>query len=235
MLIGWNVSRPTTSSTVAVATPTRVESIEQLAGEVQSGRRRSCRARLVGEHRLVAIGIVQPLTDVRRQRHLAVSIEQRQRIVVAEQLDLERVAGCGALPHPHDVDAVGATAPRRADLAAGPHERLPGATCVVERLEQEHLGRTTGRPLQPEPGRNHPRLVDDHQVAGPQDLVEIRDAPMLDRLRPRGRRADAAASRGSIGTCAIRSGGKSIVEVGDAHASARSGVEEACVGGLGQP
>ena len=53
------------------------EPVEQVAGEVQAGRRRRGRAERIGEDGLIALGVAEPAADVRRQRD-GTSGEQRR-------------------------------------------------------------------------------------------------------------------------------------------------------------
>ena len=182
---GWNVSRPTTSSTGHDLDPRSPDAVEQRRGEVQAGGRRRCRAGLGGVHRLVAVGPVEAAVDVGRQWHLAVPGEQLERIVVARQLDRERVAGGGARADHGDGHAVESEQRLAAAEAAGrPDQCLPRAPGRVARLEQQDLRRPAGGPVQAEPGRDDPRLVDHDDVAGAQQIGELGHGAVLGRRAP---------------------------------------------------
>ena len=139
--------------------------------------------------------------DVRRQRHLA---DPRRAISTAVQLDAERVAGRGPPEH-GDAGAVGRrTGPRRA------RSRRAGRTSASQRrsapsgFEQQHLGRAAGRPAQPQPGRDH--LVSLTTTTSPGRSRSGRSATVRcsGGALPRST-SSRAASRGSIGTWAMRS------------------------------
>ena len=127
----------------------RREALEQLSREVEPGGRGGGRAGFACEHRLVPLGVAQPLADVGRQRHLAVPFEQHQRVVVAEQLDPERVTGRRSLTHPYDRHVVSDELLALGELAARSDQRLPDPPVVVTGLQQQHLGRSPGAPPQP--------------------------------------------------------------------------------------
>ena len=103
-LIGWNVSRPTTSS-IRATSMRMVQQVEDRGREVQARRRRGGGTRLGRVHGLVALGVGQRRGDVRRERHLAVTDEYGQRLV-AEQRDHERVTRLGAASDLRDRSAV---------------------------------------------------------------------------------------------------------------------------------
>ena len=51
--------------------------VHQFRGEMQPGRRGSRRPRLRGVHRLVAIGVLKALVNIRWERHLSMLFEVR--------------------------------------------------------------------------------------------------------------------------------------------------------------
>ncbi len=137
---GWNVSRPTASSTRWSGRAGRRDPGQHLGREVQPGGRRGGRAGQRGVHGLVAIGAIEAFVDVRRQGHLADLVEQRQRLHRSGQLDVERVAGLRAGADDDHRAAVGREQLLACvELAGRAHQRLPVATAGILRLEQEHL------------------------------------------------------------------------------------------------
>ena len=68
----------------------RPAGVEHRRGEVQAGRGGGHRARPVGEHRLVALGVVERRRDVRRQRHDAVAIERRQHVAAVAHDEVDQ-------------------------------------------------------------------------------------------------------------------------------------------------
>ena len=135
-VIGANVSRPTTSSTVAQSDAPRPRSaVEHAVGEVQPGGRRRRRRRLVGEDGLVALGIVERRVDVRRQRQSRrTAASDVERVVVTEQRHDERVAGRRAGSDLDDRSA------RRVVRA-----RVPGGSLRAGRTSASHDRRSASR------------------------------------------------------------------------------------------
>ena len=82
---GWKVPAPTCSVTLARRTPRSRKRGSTRVVEVQRRGGRGDGARTAREHRLVALGVlgVVGMRDVRRQRHVAVALEQRERIARA--------------------------------------------------------------------------------------------------------------------------------------------------------
>ena len=66
-------------------------------------------------------------------------------------------------------------------LARRPDERLPDTPVGVARFEQQHLAGTAGGPAQPQAGRDDPRVVDDDEVARPQQVGQVADVAVLRR------------------------------------------------------
>ena len=130
---------------------------------------------------------------------------------------MERVTGGGARPDHQDRPALGgAQLLAVVQLAGRADQRLPVAAAGVLGLEQEHLGLTAGRALQPEPGGDHPRLVDDDDVTGSQEVREVGDGAVLGRRAPAvdeqpGRVAGLDRDLGDA------LGGKVVVEVRQPH------------------
>ena len=187
-LTGWNVSRPTTSSTRGDRRPRR-----RRAG--RAARRVKC-SPAVGRGRRAGFaaytvwyrsGRSSRVVDVRRQRHLAVLGEQRQRLDRADELDVERVAGLRAR-HRSTItgrpSAVEQLARRRGSLRAG-------RTSASQWRRPRSSGSSSSTsaappvcPLQTQPGRDHLGVVDDHDVAGPQQARQVGDGAVLGRRAP---------------------------------------------------
>ena len=122
-----------------------VESLEQLLREVQAGGGRGRRPGLARVHRLVAAGILERLSDVRRQRRLAggLAVQSQPPAPFAEMLEqLHR--------------AVAAT---RLEAARRPREAFP-EPILVETLEEQHLAL---RRFDRNARRHDTRVVDHHE------------------------------------------------------------------------
>ena len=109
-----------------------------------------------------------------------------------------------------------------AQLAGRAHERLPVAPARVLRLEQQHLGLAAGRPLQPQAGRDHLRLVDDDDVAGPEQVGQVGDGAVLGRRAPPVDE-QAGGVAGLDRDLGDALGRQLVVEVVEAHGAARYG------------
>ena len=140
-----------------------VEPLEQLGREVEAGGRSGGGARLVRVDGLVARRIGERLGDVRRQRRLTVglAVEPHAPAALAEVLDAARRRRTGAPARS-----------RRVGRASASHSPPPSP------LEQQHLA---PRPLDPDPRRHDPRVVDDGELAA--------------RAPPAGRRRRGAGRR----------------------------------------
>ncbi len=131
MLIGWNVSSPTTSSTVAVAIPRAASRSNSSPVKCRPAVGAAADPGVRGEHGLVPIGITETLGDVGRQWHLTVTVQQHDRVVVTDEFHPERVAGRGPLAHPHERQLVRLQDLADGELAAGTYERFPRAPVGV--------------------------------------------------------------------------------------------------------
>jgi hypothetical protein len=136
-----------------------VELTKQLRREVQPGRRRGRRPRLLRVDRLVSLGIVEPRPYVRGKRGLAgrVTSQPDEPAAAAERFQqLDIAAG-----------AVGPLAFRRGEphpgpqAAAGTGERLPDD--AVAPLDEQDLGLSPTRAEQVQPGRHDAGVVDDEE------------------------------------------------------------------------
>ena len=151
------------------------DAVEHGRREVQASGRRRDRTGSVGVDRLVALRVLQHGLDVGRERDLTVSVERGQQ-VAAVHLDGAATV-VETLAHHHG--QVVADLERRAgsDLPRGPHQRLPGP--VVAFFEQEDLDGTARGLAQVQPGREHPGRVQDHDVAGSDQLRQVADDAVL--------------------------------------------------------
>ena len=184
---------------------------QQLRRQVEAGGRRGGRARLLGVHGLVAVRTFEARRDVRRQGHLADVVEQRQRVDPrrVDEVDVERVAGRRARPDDEHRPALGGDELLAvAQLARRTHERLPVAPAGVLRFQQQHLGLPAAGASQSQAGRDHLRLVDDDDVALPQQRRGGRRPCGARAPRSPGRRAGAPrhAARSAPGRCAPAAG-----------------------------
>ena len=185
--------------TAVRSTPRAASAASELGVEMQRRRRRGDRARPLGEHGLVALDVLAVVgaVDVGRQRHVAVALEQFQRLGRKAQAK-ERGVAAGAAEH-LGVEGVG-----EADDAAG-LRRLARAhlrdhdAVGLDALDQR-LDRAAAR-LDAEQARlDHRRVVDDEQVAGAQQLGQIAKAPVVRRRGAAVEQARGAAlGRGMLG------------------------------------
>ena len=77
------------------------------------------------------------------------------------------------------------------------HQRLPSFGIAVDRLQQEHLRTPAGHLGQQQPGRQHPSVVDHHEVARTQQAGEIGHGGVHHRPVAGHRRADQQSGRAS--------------------------------------
>ena len=179
--------------------PAVVETVQELVGEVQAGRRRRHGAFRGGEHGLVVetVALVgRPLAgDVGRQRRLA---EPGDRLVQHRAGEGEAQEDVAALPSPlHLGVEPGELAGRalrglaEADAVAdGEPLRRPGEGApAIRALAPMQGDLDPGRRLAPDPkageaGGDHLGVVDDEGVAGAEQVGEIADRPVGEGLRP---------------------------------------------------
>ena len=216
-VIGRNVPMPTTSSTASTRAPAARQRVEHRRREVQAGGGGGHRARPVGEHRLVALGIVERDGDVGRQRHDAVAVERGQ---LVGALGDHQVDEAGAVAGPVAADDHREVGPghelgARADAAARADERLPRT--VARPLEQQHLDLAAGGLAQPEPRRQHPGRVHDHDVAGAHEAGQVGHGAVRDAGPSPSSTSSRAASRGRRRPLGDGVRGQVVVEVGEVH------------------
>ena len=160
--------------------PARVETRQQVGGEMQSRRRRRDRTGLCGIHRLVPCRIrrrVGPL-NVRRQRNVAVPLDCLERITAGVQFDDARMSRRGV----HDLDAKvrrDGDHPSRPQLAARMNHRL--IVAGIYGAQQEDFGWAAAFPLAQQAGAKHTRGVDDDGVAGRNQFRQITKGSMTER------------------------------------------------------
>ncbi|MNZ77009.1 hypothetical protein D3C78_955320 [compost metagenome] len=149
--------------------------------EVQpgGGRRHRAGLALVGIDGLVAlaVGVLVGAVDVGRQRHVADALEQRQHRLGKAQLEQRSVA------HHH----LGRAATVDEDLHAR-LGRLAGAhvgqhAVAVEHPLDEDLQLAAGGLVAEQARRNHPGVVEHHQVAGAQVFQQIGELAMAQCAR----------------------------------------------------
>ena len=181
------------------STPRAASACEQLGVEVQRRGRRRDRARLRREHRLVATLVVGAVVagDVGRQRHVAVALEQLERIVGKAQLESEP----SAPPRPSTSASKPSPLPRR--------RRLPGLRRLARAQLREHapvgldpldqgLDRAAAR-LRAEQARlDDPGVVDDQQVAFAQQPRQVAEGEVARRFARAVEQPRAAALGGGM-------------------------------------
>ncbi|CAD5375534.1 hypothetical protein OF001_U10221 [Pseudomonas sp. OF001] len=151
---------------------------EQTIVEVQAGGGRGHRTglALVGVDGLVAlaVGVLVGAVDVRRQRHVAHALEQHQHRLGEAQLEQRVVAG----EHLGLAAAVDVDQAARLGRLAGTHmgQHAP----LVEQALDEDLQATAGGLLAEQPRRDHPGVVEHHQVAGTQVVQQVGELAVAD-------------------------------------------------------
>jgi hypothetical protein len=149
-----------------------------------------------------------------------VLVEQCQRIGVADEPHLPRVAAIDAVADLHQRFAICVDQPLAStEFARRADHRLP-RPLVGGRLEQQHLSGTTAGAPQAESGRDHLRVVDDQKVAVSKQLRQIMDVEMIGSGTPPidqqpGRIAGFDRDLGDA------LGGQLVVEVAETHGAPR--------------
>ena len=202
------------------------EPADELRREMQSGGRRGDRAVVVREHGLIVGAIARvgraPRRDVGRQRHVAPLLD---RLVEHGTMEREGERHLAALALVFDggielaEEAHLALFAEAHDVAGGeplgrPHEGAPARAveAPVQRRLDGGLGGAAADAAALQPRRNHLGVVDDERVTGLQQVRQIAHAAIVELrpLAPPGRTTSRrAASRGTTGRNAIRSGGRS--------------------------
>ena len=177
---GWNVSRPTASSTAWTATPRRVIALDQLGGQVQAGRRRGGRARPAGVDGLVALGPIEAGRDVRRQRHLADPLERRRQRCSCTR----NVSPASVRP-----STVATLAPSPSNRSSPARRRRAGRTIASHVIaSSDSSSRTSTAP--PVARRSRSRagrtrgIVDDDHVTRAHEIREVGHGAMVRRRAP---------------------------------------------------
>ncbi len=150
--------------------------VEHVRGEVQAGGGGGGGARTAGEHRLVALRVVEGGGDVGRQGQRAQAVHQRQRLLVTQQLHGPFAVADGVADQ-EDLVAVALEHRARRHPAGRPHQR--GPLPVPRAFGQEHLDGAAGRLGQAEAGRDDPGVVHHQQVTGPHQGREVRHRVVL--------------------------------------------------------
>ncbi len=188
---------------------------EQAFGEVEPGGRRGDRARPLGVDGLVvgAVGVLRALgpRDVGRQRHLAglfQGVEQRR----VGQPEVEQHLALGPLLGHRRRQAVAEVDPVvRPQPLGRPGEGEPAP--VAGPPVQGHLDLGLAAPAA-QPRRDHPCVVEHHQVARPQQVGQVADA-VVAKLRADGQQPRRIARLGRpVGDPLAR---QLEVEVGGLH------------------
>ena len=148
------------------------DTLQQFLCKVEAGRRRGGGTHLAGIHRLIALLVLQLFLDVRRQGHLADSIEHRVKIAFVAEF-YQPVSPF------HDFKHLGfqKAAPERemrarlcAPARAGQH--LPHVVPLRGKKEEFHL--CAGVILDPvNSGGQNPRIVQDQAVSGHKEVDDI--------------------------------------------------------------
>ena len=159
------------------------EGVQEARREVQARRRRGDRSRRMRVDGLVALAVLRgrrgESADVRRQRRLAVPIEQvldraAERLDDAETVRLDAHDAQARLRRGADDELDAGAAP-----AAGPHERAP-ASPFEGRREQELDRSPAGVPRQ-DARRDDARVVDDEAVTRPQEIRKLGEHVVFER------------------------------------------------------
>ena len=175
----------------------------------------------LGEDRLVPLLVLEPLVDVRRQRchpsHLE-RIQQLPRHASAapggprrRAPHRSRSAGRRSAAH-HLADRPAcATADTGPATTRGRARRRQRPRSPLHRVAPTTAPRPGAArvPSDRHPGGQHPRLVDHHQIAGAQQLVSSATVASSGGTPAPRSTSSRAASRGSIGVCAMAVSGSS--------------------------
>ena len=215
--------RPHMQRHLVHADAARREPGQQLIGEMQARSRRRDRAFVAREQGLVVGAVLlvglAPARDIGRQRHVAALGNglvqhrpvkgERQRDLAALALGFDRsveLAKEADLALVAEADDVA-----RRELLRRPHEGAPAR--AVEPLGQGRLDLRLGVAADApagQPRRDHARVVDHKRIAGIEQVRQIAHALVFKlRRATRPHHQHRAASRGTTGRSAMRSGGRS--------------------------
>ena len=158
----------------------RAQRREHRLVEVQSGGRRGDGAGMAGIDSLVArlVGGVRSAPDVRRQRDLAVAIEilgERARSVDGEPEEAVVAREHGRRHAAGQVDR--AAGPRRMARA-----ELEYALVRAEHALQQQFDGAAGGLDRAQSRLDHPRVVEDDEIAGGQETGQVAERAILDRV-----------------------------------------------------
>ena len=197
--------------------------------EVQAGGGRRDGAGFARVHGLVAgvvagVGLVR---DVGRQRRGAVGVQQVQHRT--GKADVEQLAL--AAQH-HGVEGVGQAQPHAgAGRLAGAHVGQ-GAVGLGDALDQ-HLDLAAGGLVAVQPGLDDAGVVEDQQVAGPQQAGQVGEAPVMQLAGVIQVQQPAAGAFGG-GRLGDELGRQLVVEVGNGERSGHAGIWQERAGGAGR-
>ncbi|MOA02630.1 hypothetical protein D3C78_1220920 [compost metagenome] len=137
--------------------------------EMQPRRRRRHRAQTLGVDGLVtlAVGAFIRAVYIRRQRHVPDAVEQRQHLLGEPQLEQRIVTR----QHLGLATAIDQDLRPRLGRLAGTHMGQHAMT--VEHPLHQDFQLAAGSLLAKQPRRNHPGIVEHHQIAGAQMLQQI--------------------------------------------------------------
>ncbi len=173
--------------------------IQHLTGQVEARRGCCCRGGTVAVDGLVALRVVEAGVQVRGQGHLAVGLHGGEDARLTRRwvgVQHDRAPALAKVVTDRDGQVVAGPKPRsRRNPPAGPHEGLP-LTVIAGLFQQQDLDCTAGLLGQPQPGRQHPGVVEDQQVTGADHVGQVADMAMV-RTGPVGE-VDKQAGRGPV-------------------------------------
>ena len=166
---------------------------------MQPGRRRGDRARLAREHGLVGLPVgrvaARRAPDVGRQRHGPVRLQRGVERGPFRREGQQRLARLAALLQHRFQPALKGDAVPFAQAPSGPREGEPAPGVHAPVQQRLHPGRAAPAP---KPRRDHPRVVDDHEVAGPQQVRQVGDAPVREAVAHMQQPRRVARLRGAL-------------------------------------
>ncbi|MNV44906.1 hypothetical protein D3C71_1366840 [compost metagenome] len=180
--------------------------------EVQAGGRGGHRADLAREHSLVALAVVHTrlALDVGRQRQPAGM--QQPLLQRLGHVELQHIELAIAAQHLGLATGVERDAAARLGRLAGANLRA-GLLATEQALDQD-LDPAAGGLLPEQTRRDHPRVVEDQQVAGLQQLRQITDMAVIECLRRRRHQQQAAGRTLGQGGLGDQRLGQLVVEIG---------------------